>query len=195
MKNVPELILASGSPRRKELLEQAGYAFRIITSDADEIACSDLGPADVAVQNARAKAVAVASELDEPTPVIGADTIVVLDGTIFGKPADEANAAEMLRLLSGRTHQVITGVCIVEGANERSFSETTDVTFKALSEDEIASYIATGEPLDKAGAYGIQGKGGALVDHIDGSFDNVVGLPIARVREALGNERATDSSS
>ncbi len=195
-----DLILASGSPRRAELLTQAGIAFRVIVSDADEIAASDMPPAEVAMRNARAKARAVAADLDHGAIVIGADTIVVLDGAIFGKPKDPEDATRMLHELSGRTHQVITGVCIAKAAADRqglstqvlsdqTFAEITDVTFRNLAAEEIATYVATGEPLDKAGAYGIQGKGGKLVDHIDGDYDNVVGLPVARLQRALDLER------
>lgn len=190
-----DIVLASGSPRRKELLEKAGIPFRVMVSDAEEIAESTIDPAEVAMENARLKAAAVARDLPFSSIVIGADTIVVLDGRIFGKPVGKQDARRMLRALSGRAHQVITGVCIMQGERVERFAEVTNVVFKQLSDEDIDAYIATGEPLDKAGAYGIQGKGGALVDHIDGSFDNVVGLPVARVHEMLGDEGATGSSS
>lgn len=203
METTAELILASGSPRRAELLTQAGIAFRVIVSDADEIAVSDMPPAEVAMHNARAKACAVAGTLDYEATIIGADTIVVLDGHIFGKPTDAEDAARMLHELSGRTHQVITGVCIAKACADRhgspaqrcssqTFAEVTDVTFRNLATEEIVAYVATGEPLDKAGAYGIQGKGGQLVDHIDGDYDNVVGLPVARLQRALDLERGDE---
>ncbi len=182
------LILASGSPRRKELLARTGRTFRVVVSDADESTAVDVPPADVAIDNARAKALAVAVDAPSGATVIGADTIVVLDGRIFGKPVDEADAARMLGELSGRTHQVITGVCLVRNGRCETFAETTDVCFRSLSDAEIASYVATGEPLDKAGAYGIQGAAGAFVDHIEGDYDNVVGLPVTRLERALDLE-------
>lgn len=166
-----ELILASGSPRRKELLARTGRPFRIIVSDADEIETAN---------STRAQA------------AHGADTIVVLDGRIFGKPADEADAHRMLAELSGRTHQVITGVCLVRNGQTEAFAETTDVRFKEISAEDIAAYVATGEPLDKAGAYGIQGRGGAFVDSVDGDYDNVVGLPVARLERALDLESGNE---
>lgn len=179
------LILASGSPRRKELLARTGRTFRVVVSDADEIAPKDMAPVDVAMHNARAKALAVASKQPASATVIGADTIVVLDGRVFGKPLDERDAHCMLRELSGKTHQVITGVALAHEGNCEIFAEVTDVCFRELSDAEITAYIATGEPLDKAGAYGIQGAAGAFVDHIEGDYDNVVGLPVARLERAL----------
>ena len=176
-----ELILASGSPRRKELLARTGRPFRIIVSDADEIETADMPPTEVAMRNARAKALAIAAAAPANATVIGADTI-------FGKPADEADARRMLAELSGRTHQVITGVCLVRNGQTEAFAETTDVRFKDISAEDIAAYVATGEPLDKAGAYGIQGRGGAFVDSVDGDYDNVVGLPVARLERALDLE-------
>lgn len=182
------LILASGSPRRKELLARTGRTFRVVVSDADEIAPKDMAPVDVAMHNARAKALAVASGQLASATVIGADTIVVLDGRVFGKPLDERDAHRMLRELSGKTHQVITGVALAHEGNCETFAEVTDVCFRELFDAEITAYIATGEPLDKAGAYGIQGAAGAFVDHIEGDYDNVVGLPVARLERALDLE-------
>lgn len=182
------LILASGSPRRKELLARTGRTFRVVVSDADEIAPKDMAPVDVAMHNARAKALAVASGQPASATVIGADTIVVLDGRIFGKPLDERDAHRMLRELSGKTHQVITGVALAHEGNCETFAEITDVCFRELSDEEITVYVTTGEPLDKAGAYGIQGAAGAFVDHIESDYDNVVGLPVARLERALDLE-------
>lgn len=179
------LILASGSPRRKELLARTGRAFRVVVSNADEIAPKDMAPIDVAMHNARAKALAVASGQPACATVIGADTIVVLNGRIFGKPVDERDARRMLRELSGKTHQVITGVALARAGQCETFAEITDVCFRELSDEEIAAYVASGEPLDKAGAYGIQGAAGAFVDHIEGDYDNVVGLPVARLERTL----------
>ena len=195
------LILASGSPRRRDLLGAAGFDFDVVTSNAEESASADCDPAALAKHNASVKAISVAQDADKTAVVIGADTIVVLDGTVFGKPADEAEAQSFLRELSGKTHQVITGVCLVCGDAYLAFHETTDVTFKQLAlskqleAETIAAYVATGEPLDKAGAYGIQGLGAALVDHIDGDFDNVVGLPMTKLTAklaALGFEPHAD---
>lgn len=183
--NTYELILASGSPRRKTLLKEAGYEFCIVVSDADENAPAHMTPAEVAEHNATLKAMAVIDECPGNALIIGADTVVAIDGRIFGKPADEAEARSMLAALSGRTHQVTTGVCLAGRSVWQPFHETTNVTFRELSRAEIDAYVATGEPLDKAGAYGIQGKGGALVDHIEGDYENVVGLPVARLVQYL----------
>ncbi len=183
--NTPKLILASGSPRRRELLSAAGFSFDVVVSDAEESMPDTSEPASVAKHNALVKAIAVAESAPQDMLVIGADTIVTLNGHIYGKPADEAQAAQTLAELSGKTHQVITGVALVMGDAFFSFHETTDVVFKELSEETIAAYVATGDPLDKAGGYGIQSSGSALVDHIDGDYDNVVGLPVARLSRML----------
>lgn len=189
------MILASQSPRRIELMREAGFDPRVIPADIDETARDGEGPFELVERLAKAKAQAVASSHaagDEV--VVAADTIVALEGTLLGKPADETDARRMLRALSGKTHQVATGVCIVRGARVESFVDITDVTFYPLGDEEIDGYVATGEPLDKAGAYGIQGKHGRmLVEKIDGDFYNVVGLPIAKVARALdpGTEPAT----
>ena len=177
------LILASGSPRRMELLASAGFVFDVLISDAEETAPEGVEPAEVAKRNALAKAMALPE--DKESLIIGADTIVVLDGHIFGKPASEEEAAETLRQLSGRTHQVITGVALVNDNAFYSFAETTHVTFKQLSAQTIATYVATGDCMDKAGAYGIQSGGGVLVERIQGDYDNVVGLPVGRLSRML----------
>lgn len=192
MNEEAELILASGSPRRKELLARTGRPFRVIVSDADETAAADMKPTGIAMRNARAKALAIAANVPDSATIIGADTIVVLDGCVFGKPTDEDDARRMLGELAGKTHQVITGVCLVRGGQCETFAETTSVCFRELSASEIDAYIATGEPLDKAGAYGIQGAAGAFVDHIEGDYDNVVGLPVARLERALDLERGNE---
>lgn len=181
------MILASQSPRRIELMREAGYAPRIIPADIDETAREGETPFALVERLARAKAEAVAAEHAEGDEiVIAADTIVALDGMLLGKPADEADARRMLSSLSGATHQVATGVCIVAGASVHSFVDITDVTFYPLTPAEIDAYVATGEPMDKAGAYGIQGQyGRMLVEKIGGDFYNVVGLPIAKVVRAL----------
>ena len=180
------MILASQSPRRIELMREAGFDARVIPANIDETALPDESPFDLVERLARAKAAAVAKEhAEEGEPVVAADTIVALAGELLGKPADEADARRMLHALSGKTHQVATGVCIVRDESVESFVDIT-VTFYELSHDEIDAYVATGEPMDKAGAYGIQGQyGRMLVEKIDGDFYNVVGLPIAKVVRAL----------
>lgn len=184
-----KIILASGSPRRRELMDREGFEFTVITSKAEENYDPSLPPQEIAQSLAKLKAQAVASALPaqdlEDSIVIGADTIVALDGVIYGKPADASDACRMLRELSGKTHQVITGVCIICNKDAQAFAQSTNVNFKELSGIEIQEYVASGEPLDKAGAYGIQGLGGKLVDSIDGDFDNVVGLPIKTLAPKL----------
>ena len=190
----PQLILASASPRRRELLARAGYTFRVHVADVEESMPPAADPATVAMDNAQAKARAAAASLaDRDAVVVGADTVVALDGRIWGKPEDEAAAVQILRTLSGRTHEVVTGVYLVRTgtatsasdgdagatADGESFAERTRVSFRQLSDTEIADYVAGGEPLDKAGAYGIQGEGARLVAAVEGDLDNVVGLPVA----------------
>ena len=181
-------ILASASPRRKQLLEQAGYAFEIVVSDADESLPAGITPEKAVRRNAARKAQAVA-ENNPGAVVLGCDTVVAIDGEILGKPQDEAEAKAMLRRLSGNTHTVYSGVCITDGKKETVFAVATDVTFYALSERTIDAYAATKEPMDKAGAYGIQGLGCVLVKEISGDYSNVVGLPLsesARVLSSFG---------
>ena len=189
------MILASQSPRRIELMREAGYDIRVIPADIDETPFDDETPLTLVERLARA---AVAAEHAEPNELtIAADTIVTFDGKLLGKPANEDEARTMLHELSGRTHQVATGVCIVRAgdataphaAESLSFVDVTDVTFYELTDEQIEHYVASGEPMDKAGAYGIQGVGGLsyrrLVHDISGDFYNVVGLPIARVARAI----------
>lgn len=173
------LILASASPRRAEILSMLGYEFDIIPAHCDEN-IDGLSAAEGVGELARRKAQAVA-DLHPDCAVLGSDTLVAVDGKVLGKPATEAEAADMLRALSGKTHSVYTGISVVKG--ERAITETVEakVTFRTLTEGEIADYIATGEPMDKAGAYGIQGKGAVLVEGIEGDFFNVMGLPASRV--------------
>lgn len=180
-----KIILASASPRRKELLTTAGVEFEVLVSQADETVPEGTAPKDAAIMTAEKKALAVAENCDGT--VIGADTIVVIDGKILGKPKDEADAADMLRTLSGREHEVITGVCITDGEKTEKFAQVSRVRFYALTEDEIAAYVATKEPMDKAGSYGIQGRGCVLVDSIEGDYFNIVGLPVAATVRALKN--------
>lgn len=181
-----QLILASSSPRRKELLELIGAQFITDPADVDESRLPGENPEDYALRIAVDKARTAAGRYSEGV-VVGADTIVVLDDMIMGKPASRQDAEEMLRHLSGRTHRVLTAVALVDAATgaESSFIETTYVRFRRLTPDEITGYVATGEPMDKAGAYGIQGRASVFVEGIDGCFFNVVGLPLSRLDKAL----------
>ena len=183
------LVLASASPRRQELLRNAGIAFTVQPADVDETPLPGESPRACAERLAREKALAVWPRRSTDK-VLGADTVVVVDGVILGKPVDAEDAARMLRLLSGRVHQVITGVCLVsppDGA-ARTASETTFVTMGEISDDEIRSYIATGEPMDKAGAYAIQGIASRWIPRIEGDYSNVVGLPVALVWRMLNEQ-------
>lgn len=189
-RNLELLILASSSPRRKELLQALGVVFLIQVSGVDEEMSTAEAPEIQATRCAVRKARAVS--LARPDAwVLGADTVVVLKGRVFGKPQDVEEAFEMLRQLSGRKHEVMTGICLVH-ETRRVLRETcimTEVQFKHLSDAEIRAYIDTREPLDKAGAYGIQGRGGFLVQAIRGSYTNVVGLPLCETLEWLMEER------
>ena len=183
------LILASSSPRRRFLLEQAGLTFIVVPSTVDESSVP-VGPIENHVRMlAEAKAMEVA-ELYPRSWVIAADTLVLMGGAVLGKPDTVAQARQMLKALSGKTHHVWTGYCICCKASEHSFSETveTKVTFKTLSETEIDWYLGTDEPFDKAGAYAVQGLGSFLVKRIEGSYTNVVGLPVCEVMEYLLRE-------
>lgn len=181
-----KIILASASPRRKELMELAGYDFEVICADIVEVVPEEAMPQEVVMSLALQKAQAVAAEHKEAV-VIGSDTVVALDGKILGKPHSEQEACEMLRSLSGRTHKVFTGVAIVCGGKVKNFFDETDVEFYSLGDDEIKKYVATGEPTDKAGAYGIQGKGSVLVKRINGDFFSVMGLPIAKLYREMSD--------
>ncbi len=178
------LILASASPRRQELLRNAGVAFAVRPADIAEIPLAGERARGCAERLARAKAGAV-HQLHPQDFVLGADTIVVVDDIMLGKPRDADDAARMLRMLSGREHCVITGVSLLGPACEVTASETTGVTMAEISGDEIRDYIATGEPLDKAGAYAIQGIAWRWIRRIEGDYTNVVGLPLARVTSML----------
>lgn len=180
------IILASKSPRRRALLEQMGVRnFRIVTPDIDEHMDRELPPAELVRRISEEKARAVAAHAGADTIVIAADTVVALDGAVLGKPADEEEAFRMLSLLSGNRHQVYTGLTVLRGEQAFSVWEETAVTFRSLTGEEIERYIATGEPMDKAGAYGIQGRGALLVERIDGDFFNVMGLPLLRLSRML----------
>ena len=178
------IILASKSPRRQELIGNITPDFTVVVSEVDEVLPEGIVPEEVPVYLAGIKAQAVAEKYPRDI-VIGADTVVILDGEVLGKPRDAADAERMLTELSGRTHIVITGCAVIVNGKKRSFSEVTSVEFYPLSQKEIADYIATGEPFDKAGAYGIQGRGSVLVRRIEGDFFNVVGLPVARLKREL----------
>ena len=177
------LVLASRSPRRAELLEAAGYAFTVRAADIDETPFPGEGPRDYVLRIAEEKARAVAST--ESETVLAADTSVVLGPEIMGKPSDPADAVRMLRALSGQKHEVLTGICLKRGARVVRDLAATAVWFAPLSEDEIGSYVESGEPMDKAGAYGIQGLASRFIERIDGSYTNVVGLPVALVYRRL----------
>lgn len=183
-----KLILASNSPRRAEILTQGGFSFQKRVADTEERLPPGLSPAEAVERLAAQKGMAVPRNADEV--ILAADTVVALDGQILGKPRDSAHAAEMLRLLSGRRHSVFTGVYITNGEKTVLFHEKTAVCFFPLTDEEIAAYVQTGEPMDKAGAYGIQGRGALFVEKIDGDYCNVVGLPLARtaryLRDMLG---------
>jgi septum formation protein len=180
--NKTKIILASSSPRRADLLRNLGVAFELASSQINERAHPDEAPADYITRIARAKVIAVARTRTEGL-VIGADTVVVLNGRLLGKPSDKTEAAEMLRDLAGNWHAVMTGVALYDVATRHEVADydKTLVRFGHLSEEEITWYIGTGEPMDKAGAYGIQGYGGLFVDEIAGNYYNVVGLPIPLV--------------
>lgn len=179
------MILASKSPRRKELLGIISEDFRIIPAVGEELIPDGTEPKDAVLLLSRQKAEEIYSRYNGEV-IVSADTIVVIDNKILGKPRDEEQAFEMLKTLSGRSHTVFTGVCVIfaDGSSE-NFSERTDVEFYPLSDSEIRDYIATGEPMDKAGAYGIQEKGALLVKSISGDFYNVMGLPISRLARVL----------
>jgi septum formation protein len=183
------LILASASPRRRELLTQAGYRFEVQPSSIPEARRPGEHAIRFATRLAREKAEEVfASHTPSTTPVmvLGADTVVVCDGEIMGKPADAVDAARMLLLLSGRTHQVVTGVAVVwDVGSAEVAAEMTQVTMRTLSPEEVAAYVASGEPMDKAGAYAIQGYAGRWIPRINGCYFNVVGLPLALVTSLL----------
>lgn len=187
------IILASGSPRRRELLETAGVPFTVCVSDIEEVVEAGLTPAQTVKSLAKQKALAVAKEHPKDI-VLGADTVVALDGEILGKPADAEDAVAMLTRLSGKCHSVYTGVALVRKGKAFAFATQTKVWFYELTPEEIADYVATGEPLDKAGAYGIQGKGCTLVERIEGDYANVVGLPVAAVYRALKSLEAADKA-
>ena len=178
-----QLILASASPRRKELLGLFHVPFTIRVADIDETMDNTKSPFDEVARVSRLKALAV--ERQEDDIVIAADTIVVCDSRVLGKPKNEAEAVSMLRLLSGRDHQVMTGCTVLRGNRAETFTEVTDLHFRALSEKEIARYVASGEPMDKAGSYGIQGGAALFCERMVGDYYNVMGLPVCRLGQVL----------
>jgi septum formation protein len=189
------LILASASPRRRELLTQAGFSFHVESIPVDEDPRPGEDPNHLVKRLAREKAEAVFNAQqkrhtpDDPLLVLGADTVVVCDHEILNKPIDDADAARMLRLLAGRTHQVITGVCLILPLGVEVAAETTRVTMLTLSDEEILAYVASGEPMDKAGAYAIQGHASRWIPRIVGCYFNVVGLPVALVNTMIESAR------
>lgn len=199
------LVLASASPRRRELLAQCGYRFSVEPAHIPEDVLANEDPIAYVVRLARQKAETVFNSVhstlgnskhrpegDSALVVLGADTTVVIDNMILAKPNDETDAARMLRLLSGRTHRVITGVAVVNARRAEVAAEVTGVRFLTLSEEEIAEYVATGEPMDKAGAYAIQGRAARWIPRITGDYFNVVGLPLALVNTMLESVRRED---
>lgn len=185
-KTQAQLILASASPRRRQLLQEAGVAFTVEPSHTDETILPGESPGDYAIRAAREKAQAVATHHPNSW-VLGADTIVALNGRIFGKPQSTEDGFTMLRSLSGRSHQVMTAFVLLDcsGQVKKSQVVSSRVTFKSLSDEQIREYLATGEPFDKAGAYAVQGIGAALVEQVEGSYTNVVGLPVEEVLAVL----------
>jgi septum formation protein len=199
------LVLASASPRRRELLTQAGFSFQVHPAHIPEDPHPNEDPIAYVTRLAREKAEAVFAEITKaaasdkrasaPLQVLGADTTVTLDNHLLGKPENPADAARMLRLLSGRTHRVITGVALVTANHVEVAAEATAVQFLTLSDQDIAGYVATGEPMDKAGAYAIQGRAARWIPRIEGCYYNVVGLPIALVSTLLESCQLADSPS
>lgn len=179
------IVLASQSPRRRALMQQMGLQFAVMAEDVDETMDPALPIEQEIVRVSRSKALAVQRSVSPEDVIVAADTMVCVDGRRLGKPRDGADAARMLRLLSGRAHTVVTGLSVVRGARFESCAVTTDIHFRPLSEAEIAAYIATGEPLDKAGAYGIQGRAAIFVDRLDGDYYNVMGLPVCALTQLL----------
>ncbi len=182
-----KLVLASASPRRRELIKLISEDVLCVTSGEDETLPEGIGASEVPMYLARLKAQSVAKDYPDCT-VIGSDTVVILEDEILSKPESFEDACSKLHSLSGKTHKVVTGCCIIEGENIKTFCEETQVEFYKLSDEEIEAYVRTGEPMDKAGAYGIQGRAALFVKGIKGDYFNVVGLPVARLnRELKGN--------
>jgi septum formation protein len=191
--NLPPLILASASPRRSELLQLLDVEFHVVPSDASELHDDQFTAREVAQLNAYRKARAVAKKFPDSL-VIGADTLVYLGTKLFGKPADHEEAYRMVKELAGQTHQVVTGVCLMHlrSHRDRTFADITDVRFRPLKPAHIQNYLAQMNPLDKAGAYAIQDGGELIIEEISGSFSNVVGLPVERLRKELNEWQQAD---
>ncbi len=185
-----KLILASASPRRREILTEMGFELDIRTAEVDESLPEEIAPFDGVRLLAIKKGAAVVEQQGDDLPVLSADTLVELGGVPLGKPTDPEDASRMLRALSGSVHYVHTGVCVHYKGKVLAETDTTAVYFRSLTEEEIAAYVESGEPMDKAGAYGIQGKAGAFVEKIDGAFDTVVGLSSRLVRKLLSEAEA-----
>ena len=183
----PNFVLASGSPRRRVLLRRVGFDFTVVRPDVAEIPAPDEEPGAMAARLAEDKATTGADSQRRGSLVLGADTVVVLDGRAIGKPRDEADAVDILRRLGGSSHDVVTGFCLARagGAVLDSGTDTTTVVFRGITAEEAVAYVATGEPLDKAGAYAIQGYGRRFVAEVRGSFTNVMGLPMERIEPLL----------
>jgi septum formation protein len=181
-----KLILASSSPRRKELLGKLGIPFEVVTAGVSEDVEGDIGPEEMVVMLAKRKAGAVAQSLTSGI-VIGSDTTIAFEGKVLGKPKDKEDARAILKSLRGKRHQVYSGIALVNVENNRveASAVVTSIRMRNYSDDEINDYVASGEPMDKAGAYAIQGEGGRLVEQMEGSFDNVVGLPVRELAEML----------
>lgn len=178
-----QLILASASPRRRELLSLFGIPFTVRAADIDETMDPGRNPYDEVARLSKAKALAVPRE--DTDVVVAADTIVVINGRVLGKPHTPQEAADMLRLLSGKAHQVMTGCTVLRGDRAETFTEVTDLHFRPLTDREILRYVATGEPMDKAGAYGIQGGAALFCEGMNGDYYNVMGLPVCRLGKVL----------
>lgn len=185
-----KIILASGSPRRKEIFEQIGIDFSVVISEDEEV-IQKSRPDEIVEELATKKACSVAADMEEGTIVIGADTMVALDGQVMGKPKNEQDAKDMIGKLQGKKHQVYTGVCaVIKDKEERiiRFVQCTDVWVYPMIEEQIDAYVATGEPMDKAGAYGIQGKFAVHIEKVEGEYLNIVGFPISKLYQTLMKE-------
>lgn len=179
------IILASKSPRRRDVLEMLECKYRCVPADTDETLVPGMSPADTVILFSSRKAEAVRGEAKADDIILGMDTMVCIDGVLLGKPQDKEDAYRMLRMLSGRRHNVVTGYTVIYGGKKETGCVSTDVYFKPLSDEEINWYISTSEPMDKAGAYGIQGKGSLFVERIDGDYFSVLGFPVCRVFDVI----------
>ena len=188
---MPHIVLASGSPRRQELLKLLGLEFTVHTADIDEHMDPSLPPEQEVARVSAEKARAVAKDCAEEDIIISADTIVVIDGQILSKPKSEADAIRMLNLLSGRRHEVMTGLTVLSGGQSQTRVVRTGIEFRRLTDREIDAYVATGEPMDKAGAYGIQGRASIFVSHLDGDYFCVMGLPVCTLTQMLRERGVT----